>query len=50
LKGREAADNMDKLANAVEVNFIESQIDCCREITEESRQNVDIQAIGRYSS
>jgi hypothetical protein len=49
LKGREAADNTDKLANALEVDIIESQIDCCGEITEESRQNVDIQVIGGYS-
>jgi hypothetical protein len=46
LKGREAADNTGKLANAVEVDFIESQIDCCREIMEESRQNVEIRLIG----
>jgi hypothetical protein len=46
LKGREAADNTDKLANVVEVNFIESQIDYSRKFTEESREKVDIQPIG----
>ena len=44
-EGWEGTNETDELGSGVEHDIIKSQIDCSREITEKSQQNMDIQAI-----